>query len=292
MGPDGMSQRNPAERAKPGRHRPRRRRGLCRQGVRVRPRSVALVPSTFSQLRSSFGRRILLLFALCIVVPGAIFGYLSLRQVEEKFHAGNDAADAASEPGDRHVDPRRDFFHSAPRWNSSPASWETGRLPLPSIVGLGLVVPRPASPRRDPFPLRLPSRAETLYGNPCLPPPQTDAARRHLASGHGLLYLQQNAGGSTPPLPGPRNPRESPGTGTAGLRGEPGLSLGTRAGRRSAGDGGRRPVPGRSAPFPDPALAGRGPRAGRTGAAQGTRRKLRMGTGVRDAAGRPRGGLT
>ena len=44
------------------------------------------MPSVFSYLRSSFGRRILLLFALCIVVPGAIFGFLSLRQVEEKFH--------------------------------------------------------------------------------------------------------------------------------------------------------------------------------------------------------------
>ncbi|MGB7630080.1 MAG: HD domain-containing phosphohydrolase, partial [Candidatus Deferrimicrobium sp.] len=35
-------------------------------------------------------------------------------------------------------------------------------------------------------------RTETLYGNPCPPPPQTGAARSHLASGNGLLYLQQN----------------------------------------------------------------------------------------------------
>ncbi|MBF8259593.1 MAG: hypothetical protein HW377_1967 [Actinobacteria bacterium] len=41
-----------------------------------------------------------------------------------------------------------------------------------------------------------PPRPETLYGNPCPPPPQTDAARSHLASGKGLIYLQQNAGGS------------------------------------------------------------------------------------------------
>jgi putative nucleotidyltransferase with HDIG domain len=39
------------------------------------------------------------------------------------------------------------------------------------------------------------SRAEPLYGNPCPPPPQTDAARSHLASGRGLLYIQPNAGG-------------------------------------------------------------------------------------------------
>ncbi|MGB7631474.1 MAG: hypothetical protein WBM29_10385, partial [Candidatus Deferrimicrobium sp.] len=43
------------------------------------------MPSVFSHLRSSFGRRLLLLVALCIVVPGAVFGYLSIRQVEEKF---------------------------------------------------------------------------------------------------------------------------------------------------------------------------------------------------------------
>jgi putative nucleotidyltransferase with HDIG domain len=40
------------------------------------------------------------------------------------------------------------------------------------------------------------SRAEALFGNPCPPPPQTEAARSHLASGQGLLYMQQNAGGS------------------------------------------------------------------------------------------------
>ena len=35
-----------------------------------------------------------------------------------------------------------------------------------------------------------------MYGNPCPPPPQTNSARNHLASGNGLLYLQQNPGGS------------------------------------------------------------------------------------------------
>ncbi len=41
------------------------------------------------------------------------------------------------------------------------------------------------------------SRAETLFGKPCPSPPQTDAARTHLASGGGLLYIQPNAGGSS-----------------------------------------------------------------------------------------------
>jgi putative nucleotidyltransferase with HDIG domain len=40
------------------------------------------------------------------------------------------------------------------------------------------------------------SRAEALFGNPCPPPPQTNAARTHLASNRGLVYLQRNASGT------------------------------------------------------------------------------------------------
>ena len=152
------------------------------------------MPSVIPYLRASFGRRILLLFALCIVVPGAVFGYLSLRQVEEKFHQetmrrmrlqsreigmsihggfssiNTEVEFLAGILGDRTTPD----FHRSPDWG-----WLFHDRPL-----LG------ATRFHDG------SRAETLFGNPCPSPPQTDAARTHLASGHGLLYLQQNPGGT------------------------------------------------------------------------------------------------
>jgi len=88
------------------------------------------VPSVIPYIRASFGRRILLLFALCIVVPGAIFGYLSLRQVEEKFH---------QETMRRMRLQSREVGMSIHGGVSSPASWGTGRLP-PSVdrrIGAG-----------------------------------------------------------------------------------------------------------------------------------------------------------
>jgi putative nucleotidyltransferase with HDIG domain len=153
------------------------------------------VPSVFSQIRSSFGRRILLLFALCTVVPGAVFGYLSLRQVEEKFHQetmrrmriqsreigmsihgglssiNTEVEFLAGILGDRTTP----GFHRSPDWG-----WLFHDRPL-----LG------ATRFHDG------SRAETLFGNPFPSPPQTDAARTHLASGGGLLYIRPNAGGSS-----------------------------------------------------------------------------------------------
>jgi putative nucleotidyltransferase with HDIG domain len=152
------------------------------------------VPSVFSHLRSSFGRRILLLFALCIVVPGAIFAYLSLRQVEEKFH---------QETMRRMRLQGREIVMSI-HGGFSSAETEVGFLA--GILG-GEEAP---TLRRSPdwdwlfhnrtllgaTRFRDGSRAETLFGDPIPPPPQTDAARIHLASGHGLLYMQRNAGGS------------------------------------------------------------------------------------------------
>jgi putative nucleotidyltransferase with HDIG domain len=152
------------------------------------------VPSAFSHLRSSFGRRILLLFTLCLVVPGAIFGYLSLRQVEEKLQ--EDVI-------------RRMRIHSREIGTSIHegfSSMGTEVEFLAGILGNGTTPDFRRSsdwgwffqnrPLLGATRIRNGSRAEALFGNPCPPPPQTDAARSHLASNHGLLYLQQNAGGS------------------------------------------------------------------------------------------------
>jgi len=152
------------------------------------------MPSVIPHLRSSFRRRIFLLFALCIVVPGAIFGYLSLRQVEEKFH---------QETMRRMRLQSREIGRSI---HGGFSSIETEVEFLAGILGDGTTpILRRSSdwgwlfhdrPLLGATRLRDGSRAESLFGNPCPPPPQTDAARSHLASNHGLLYLQRNAGGS------------------------------------------------------------------------------------------------
>jgi putative nucleotidyltransferase with HDIG domain len=152
------------------------------------------VPSVFPPLRSSFGRRILLIFALCIVVPGAIFGFLSLRQVEEKFHREtlrrmrlqSREIGMSIHGGFSSIETEVEFLAGILKDGTTPTpgrspdwDWMFHNRPLLGATRL-----------RDG------SRAEGLFGNPVPPPPQTDAARRHLASGHALLYLQQNAGGS------------------------------------------------------------------------------------------------
>jgi putative nucleotidyltransferase with HDIG domain len=152
------------------------------------------VPSVFSHLRSSFGRRIFLLFALCIVVPGVIFGYLSLRQVEEKFHQET---------------MRRMRFQSRQIGMAIHGGLSSIRTEVEFLAGILGDGTTPNFRRSSDWgwlfhnrPLlgatrfRLGSRAEALFGNPCPPPPQTDAARSHLVTRQGLLYLQQNAGGS------------------------------------------------------------------------------------------------
>jgi putative nucleotidyltransferase with HDIG domain len=153
------------------------------------------VPSLFSGFRSSFGRRILFLFAFCIVVPGLFFGYLSLRQEEEKFQ--QDAM-------------RRIRIHSREIGTSIQGGISSFKTEVEFLAGILGNATTPDFRRSSDWgwlfrdrPLlgatrfRKGSRAEALFGNPCPPPPQTDAARSHLASGRGLLYIQQNAGGSS-----------------------------------------------------------------------------------------------
>ena len=152
------------------------------------------MPSVFSYLRSSFGRRILLLFALCIVVPGAIFGYLSLRQVEEKFHQEtmrkmrlqSRQIGMSIHGGFSSINTEVEFLagilgdETIPTLRRSPDwGWMFQDRPLLGATRF-----------------RHGSRAEALFGNPGPLPPQTDAARSHLASGLGLLYLERIAGGS------------------------------------------------------------------------------------------------
>jgi putative nucleotidyltransferase with HDIG domain len=151
------------------------------------------VPSVIPYLRSSFGRRILLLLSLCIVVPGAVFGYLSIRQVEEKFHQEtvqrmrlqSRGIVMSIHGGVTSIETEVEFLAgilgnetTSTLCRSSDWNWLFHNRPLLGATRF-----------------RHGSRAEALFGNPCPPPPQTDAARSHLASGNGLLYLQQNADG-------------------------------------------------------------------------------------------------
>jgi putative nucleotidyltransferase with HDIG domain len=129
------------------------------------------------------------------VVPGAIFGYLSLRQVEEKFR---------QETMRRMRLQSREIGMSI---HGGLSSIETEVEFLAGILGEGTTPTlRRSSDWSWLFHNRLllgatwfryasPPRTETLYGNPCPPPPQTEAARSHLASGSGLLFIQQNPGG-------------------------------------------------------------------------------------------------
>ncbi|MHB1012580.1 MAG: HD domain-containing phosphohydrolase [Desulfobacteria bacterium] len=152
------------------------------------------MPSAFFHLRSSFGRRLFLLFALCIVVPGGIFGYLSLRQVEEKFHQEtmrrmrlqSREIGMSIHGGLSSIETEVEFLAgtlgdgtTSSFWRSSERGWLFHNRPLLGVTRF-LYASTP--------------RAETLYGNPCPPPPQISAARSHLASGKGLFYLQQNPG--------------------------------------------------------------------------------------------------
>ena len=152
------------------------------------------MPSVFSSLGSSFGRRILLLFSLCILVPGALFGYLSLRQVEEKFH---------QETLRRMRLQSREIgmaIHGGLTSIGTEVEFLTG------ILGNGTA---PDSRRSSDWSwlfhdrallgatrFRDGSRADALFGVPCPPPPRTGAARSHLSFRHGLLYMQRNPGGS------------------------------------------------------------------------------------------------
>ena len=128
------------------------------------------------------------------MAPGAVFGYLALRQVEEKSHQET---------------MRRMRLQSrgiGMAIHGGLSSMNTEVEFLAGILGNGTASTfRSSSDWGWLFHNRLllgatrfrrGARAEALFGNPCPPPPQTDAARRHLASGNGLVYLQQNPGGS------------------------------------------------------------------------------------------------
>lgn len=152
------------------------------------------MPPVLSHLRSSFGRRILLLFALSLLAPAAIFAYLSLRQVEEKFQQetmrrmrlqsreiGMSIHNVLSSIGTE-VDILAGILGggTTPGFlRSSDWGWLFHDRPL-----LGATL------------FRNGSRAEALFGKPCPPPPLTNAARLHLASSHGLLYMRQGPGGA------------------------------------------------------------------------------------------------
>ncbi len=128
------------------------------------------------------------------MVPGAIFGYLSLRQVGEKFHQEtmrrmrlqSRQIGMSIHDGFSSIETEVEFLAgilgdgTTPSLGRSPDwSWMFQNRPLLGATRF-----------------RHGSRAEALFGNPGPPPPQTDAARSHLASGHGLLYLERIAGGS------------------------------------------------------------------------------------------------
>ena len=128
------------------------------------------------------------------MVPGVLFGYISLRQVEDKFH---------QDTVRRMRLQSREIVMSI---HGGFSSIETEVEFLAGILGDG-TTPTPGRssdwgwlfhdrPLLGATVLRDGSRTEALSGNPCPLPPRTDAARRHLASSHGLLYLQRNAGGS------------------------------------------------------------------------------------------------
>jgi putative nucleotidyltransferase with HDIG domain len=128
------------------------------------------------------------------VVPGAVFAYLSLRQVEEKFQQET---------------MRRMRMHGreiAASIHGGITSVETEVELLAGILGNGTTPDFRRSsdwgwlfhdrPLLGATRFREGSRAEALFGDPYPPPPRTDAVRRHLASGMGLLYTQRDAGGS------------------------------------------------------------------------------------------------
>jgi hypothetical protein len=128
------------------------------------------------------------------VIPGAIFAFLSLRQVEEKFR---------QETMRRMRLQARDIVMSI---HGGFSSVETEVEFLAGILGGGTNRDRRRSwdwgwmfqgrPLLGATRFREGSRSETLFGKTCPPPPQTAAAQRHLASNKGLIFLERGPGGS------------------------------------------------------------------------------------------------
>jgi signal transduction histidine kinase len=136
----------------------------------------------------------LLLFALCIVLPVTFLGFLSLRQVQEKF---------------RQETVRRMRLQSREIAMAIHGTLSATENQAGFLAGMAREDTLPAflsSPQQERMfhdrPLlgatRLLEgfRADPLFGNPCPPPPLTDAARNHLASGRSLLYASQDPGGN------------------------------------------------------------------------------------------------
>ncbi len=135
------------------------------------------------------------MLALCIVAPGAVFGYLSLRKMEDRFrqetmwrmrlqgravvvsvHNGFDTVETEVKLAAGFLE------EGAARSLRRPPEWN--RL-LRNGHLLGVTRFRKGSP------------PEVLFGNPCPPLSQTDASRRHLAAGKSVVYLRQDPGGSS-----------------------------------------------------------------------------------------------
>ena len=160
----------------PGRHPPRQRRRLHRQGV-LDPVGRMNLPS----LPSSFGRRMLALLLLCIATPAVLFGYLSLQRVEAKLRQDtmqrmrSNSSKIAMTVYETvsSVDDQVEFLagilgHATVRAILSP-------LDLESIFKDRLLV---GATR-----IHEGSRMEPLFGNPCPPPPYNRESLAHLAGG-------------------------------------------------------------------------------------------------------------
>ena len=150
--------------------------------------------SFFSHVRTSFGRRLLLLFILCVAIPGTVLGYFSLRKVEENL---------LQETKRRmRVQSREIVMVIHGEFSSIERDVEF----LSGLLGEGVMpISRQSSDWRWMFQNRPllgatrildGSRTEPFFGNPGPPPPQTGDWLGHLASGKGLLYIQKNPGGS------------------------------------------------------------------------------------------------
>ncbi|MBE0603579.1 MAG: hypothetical protein IH611_08120, partial [Deltaproteobacteria bacterium] len=144
-------------------------------------------------LRTSFARKMLLLFLLGILAPGLVFGYLALRRVEAKFHkdslrgmhfqSGEVAMSIRGglESVDNHVKFLAGILENAStRETLSPQAWASlsnNRF----LLGVTRI--------------RGGSRADAIYGAPCPPPAFTPKIRAHLGLGNGLLYLLRGPAG-------------------------------------------------------------------------------------------------
>jgi putative nucleotidyltransferase with HDIG domain len=132
----------------------------------------------------------LLLLFVCIAVPAAAFGFLSLREVQEKFH---------QETVRRMRLQSRTIamaIHTALSSAETQAEFLAGMARLDTSAGVGPPRNREGTLLGATY-YRNGSPAKTLFGRPVPAPPMDAAARAHLDAGNGLLYLARQAGGGT-----------------------------------------------------------------------------------------------